>query len=895
MKFRRPASRRFFAPEVIQTTSIDCGPAALRSSLLGFGIDVSYERLREACQTDVDGTSVDAIESVATELGLSAEQVWVPLEHLTIPQIAPLPALVVVRLANGLGHVIVVWRRVGPLFQIMDPASGRRWITAEELTALVYEHELETPADVWREWAATPEFEIGLRERLRALGADTELLVRARADASIRSLASLDAALRVTAAVHAAQGLARGRETRAVAASLFEKTVAELEQAASERSIPASFFSALPVSGDARRVRLRGAVIIRLRGTSERATARGDDEATLKSSTLAELREPPMPVWGHIAKTVASEKRLSQSAITLAIVAAAVLAPVEALLLRAFMDLGPRLQTLDQRLGAVLGAVVFVALVAALELWNARAIRALGRRLELRLRASLFAKVPRLRDTYFQSRPAADMAHRAHLFHPVRDLPALFGRLVRLLAELVVTVVALVWLDPSSWALTSIAALACVALPHLGKRALVERDLQVRIHGATLAQFCLDGFLGLTAVRAHGAERALRWEHGSVVLEWARAARRRVELGVWVELFQSLATVSCAALLIGFFVRRTSGLGATLLFAYWSASLPVIGQELASLGRVFPRYRNLLARVLEPLFAPEARAPLESANGAPSSGDGAMAIEFEGVHVHASGQPLLKDVSLSIAPGQHVAVVGTSGAGKSTLVGMLLGWRVPDLGRVLVDGIALDEASVGALRERIAWVDPAVTLWNRSLLDNVRYGSEGATDAGVVIQQSELVDVLERMPDGLQTSLGEGGRSVSGGEGQRVRLARALTRRDPSLVILDEPFRGLDRDARRRLLARARHHWRNATLICITHDVADALDFDKVVVVEAASIVEADRPHVLATRPGSEFAKLLSAHKRLRDLVWGDARWRRARLVDGELREPSRTRMGASA
>src|ERR671932_1709584 len=92
-------TRRLLVPEVVQTSAMDCGPAALKCLLDGYGIPVSYGRLREACQTDVDGTSIDVLEEAAVQLGLEAEQVMVPVDHLLLPEPAALPAIVVVRLA----------------------------------------------------------------------------------------------------------------------------------------------------------------------------------------------------------------------------------------------------------------------------------------------------------------------------------------------------------------------------------------------------------------------------------------------------------------------------------------------------------------------------------------------------------------------------------------------------------------------------------------------------------------------------------------------------------------------------------------------------------------------------------------------------------------------------
>lgn len=101
--------KRFLVPEVVQTSAMDCGPATLKCLLEGFGIPVSYGRLREACQTDVDGTSIDTLEETAIQLGLDAEQVMIPADHLLLAEAQALPAIVVVRQPNGLTHFIVVW------------------------------------------------------------------------------------------------------------------------------------------------------------------------------------------------------------------------------------------------------------------------------------------------------------------------------------------------------------------------------------------------------------------------------------------------------------------------------------------------------------------------------------------------------------------------------------------------------------------------------------------------------------------------------------------------------------------------------------------------------------------------------------------------------------------
>src|SRR6185369_11744045 len=187
------ASRRFFAPEVIQTSAMDCGPAALKCLLEGFGVGVSYGRLREACQTSVDGTSIDTLETLGASLGLDVEQVMEPIDHLLLPEAEALPAIVVTRLPSGMVHFVVVWQLHGPFVQIMDPARGRRWLRREAFLRDVHVHRLAIPAEAFREWAGSDGFTRPLAQRLRDLGAtDGEALIAgALEDPGWRALAAL--------------------------------------------------------------------------------------------------------------------------------------------------------------------------------------------------------------------------------------------------------------------------------------------------------------------------------------------------------------------------------------------------------------------------------------------------------------------------------------------------------------------------------------------------------------------------------------------------------------------------------------------------------------------------------------------------------------------------------
>jgi len=857
---------------------MDCGPAALKAMLEGFGVGVSYGRLREACQTDVDGTSIDTVEDTAVQLGLDAEQVMVPLDHLFEPETRSLPSIVPVRLPNGGTHFVVFWRESGPWVQVMDPARGRRWTTRDALSKEVLLHAQQAPAADWREWAGGGEFVPILRRRLARLGVNraeqSRLLDAALGDSGWRSLAALDAAARMAASLVRAGAAARGSEAARLCARL----------AAAPEEIPPSYWSARSADDEAQ-VLLRGAVLVRVRGRRKRAA----DEPPLPRELAAALDQSTERPFRELLARLRPEG-LAPVLLLVAVAFAAAGVIAEAVLLRGLFDLGRLLVTGGQSLGAIALLAGFSAILWMVEYPVASSTLRLGRKLEGRLRLHFHQKVPLLGDRYFRSRLSSDMAERCHMSHRLRELPELLAHLFRAACELAFTAAAICWLDPGSAAWTLALAVSAAGIPLLAQPALLERDLRWRSHTGALSRFYYDALQGLTAVRTHGAGPALRREQSALLAEWARTGLELQRIVVRVEGLQFLVTHAIAVWIL-FDALGLAGrgprieAGSLLLLVYWTLNLPSLGLELAELAWQYPAQRNIALRLIEPLNAPdeEEAAPVT----APEQPGGA-AVDLHNVAVVAAGQTILSGIDLSISPGSHVAVVGSSGAGKSSLVGLLLGWHRPSQGEVLVDGRPLWGAELSRLRRQTAWIDPQVQLWNRTLLDNLLYGSPpgSVSDVAPAMESADLSGLLRRLPEGLQTVLGENGGLVSGGEGQRVRIGRALLRENVRLVILDEPARGLDHGRRRAILERARRRWPHATLLAITHDVGATLGFDRVLVIEEGRIVEDGLPSALAAREGSRYAALLEAEERVRRDFWSGGFWKRLRMEDGRLLDP---------
>ncbi len=875
---------RLFAPEVIQTSAMDCGPACLKSLLEGFGVSVSYGRLREACQTDVDGTSIDVMEDVANQLGLEAEQILVPLDHVFLPETDALPALAVWRNPDGAPHFVILWRVAFGRVMVMDPGSGRKWLTREEVAANLYHHAMALPAEAWREWAGSPEFAGSLRRRLNAIGAWGEgkrALEDASADPTATSLSALDAATRLVTSLVKSGGIDAGSAAGRIVVSLAESARKDPE------SIPRAYWSAHPFDAaedGTAQVLARGAVLVRALGARPRAA----DAPPLNPELEAALREPSARPIRQLLSFLREDGALTPAAIGLGLVGAAIGGAIEALLLRSLIEVGRHLGLVEQRAGALVVLFTLLFVLLAIDVPTTGAALRIGRKLEARLRVAFLSKLPRLTDRYFQSRPISDMAHRVHAIHPVRRLPTIASRLVRSVMDMLVVCVGLVWIDPRGLPLVATVAAISIAVPWITQSILIERDQRVRSYDGALTRYYLDALLGIVAVRTHGADRALRSEHAQMLGEWTRANRDRLRTVVLVDALEQIVGSILAIWLAFDYLAHVSEPAALLLLLYWALSVPTYGQEIGAAARDYPAIRNLLLRIVEPLGAIEESEDLAEAGDVASSHPHAVQLTFRDVAVRVSGRDILDGVNLAIAAGEHVGIVGPSGAGKSSFVGLLLGWHRAARGVVEVDGKSLAGTTLRALRKETTWVDPAVQLWNRTMLDNLTYGAIGEASLAQVLEQADLLALLERLPSGLQTPLGEGGALVSGGEGQRVRLGRAMMRPDCKLVILDEPFRGLDREKRAELLVRARKLWKRSTLLCATHDVSETLGLDRVLVVEDGRIVEEGPPRELAAREGSRYRAMLDAEDDVRRRMWGSASFRRLVMRGGQLGETER-------
>ncbi len=218
-----------------------------------------------------------------------------------------------------------------------------------------------------------------------------------------------------------------------------------------------------------------------------------------------------------------------------------------------------------------------------------------------------------------------------------------------------------------------------------------------------------------------------------------------------------------------------------------------------------------------------------------------MAIRFEHVAISydAGARPALRDLSFAIEPGERVALVGASGGGKTTIANLMLGFVQPDAGQISVAGVDLRTLPLVDWRARIAWVSQSPYLFNATVAANLRLSRPDATDADLIAAATAAGahEFITQLPDGYQTLCGERGLRLSGGQAQRITLARAFLR-DAPLLILDEPTSQLDPDGEAEVIASLNRLAQGRTVLLITHRLSAALDADRILMIDAGEIVE---------------------------------------------------------
>jgi ABC-type bacteriocin/lantibiotic exporter with double-glycine peptidase domain len=881
--------RRLWATVHNLNTAYVSGVAVLKAVLEGYGIAVSDAQVWASTGFAGEELTVGQLLAGLRQAGLGAEQQWLPADGLVTITGGQLPLLVLAQGetgaegAAGNRRYLLLWQKVGEWWQVMDPVHGRVWRHTTQLQTQLTRHEEEYSLTEMGERYNPDLFRAYLVARLRhlGLGEREQATLLARLQGEWEEVAVLDTAVRFIHDLVAAHSLRRGKSAYHALTKLLQKPLSELSE-----QIPSTYWTWQRGKQDPRDIHFYGWEFIQITGLP-----------TPASQSTRENNTPHVPLsWGQlfgppeqiIWENLREDGWLTPTSVVSGVMIAALSLAVEAFLLQGLLQLGQQLSNSEQRLTLTFAITLFFLMLLLLLVALNHVGRQQGRRLEARLRMAFLQKIPRLPIQFFQRAQVSGLTQRGYMLRTVHGLPDLAQNFLQTGFQMLFTAVGIIWLHPTVAPLVILLLLFTLVWPYLTQPIMAQRSFALAQGNNNLSQIYLDSLLGGVPVRVHSAEQRMWRRYQGVLVGWVQNNLRYFNTTTAVQLTGLLTTTLLTIGIVWHYITNQQELGAVLLITFWAISIPTLGQKLVETMQEYLQRRAIVQMLLQPLLMPDAVDLPEtlSVSHPPTANPRAAQIELRDVVVAVDDTLILSGINLKLEAGEQVAVVGPSGAGKSTLASLLLGWHTAVAGEILVDGIPLQGEYLELLRRETAWVDPAVQLWNRTLLSNLWYANQSDETAplGDVVDQADLFDVLQTLPEGLQTLLGENGRRLSGGQGQRVRLGRAMLQKDVRLVIMDEPFRGLDRDKRALLLARARAYWPHATMLCITHDVGQTEGFNRVLLIENGQIVEDASPEQLRQQePQSRYMDLLQAEEAVRRTLWESTAWKRLHLAQGVL------------
>jgi ATP-binding cassette subfamily B protein len=358
----------------------------------------------------------------------------------------------------------------------------------------------------------------------------------------------------------------------------------------------------------------------------------------------------------------------------------------------------------------------------------------------------------------------------------------------------------------------------------------------------------------LPVTRAHGLED---FEARGVRTSFHRLRKRGLEVDTVTELFASISWVTfslfqlaCLIFSAWLVVQHKITVGEAVMYHTYFGMLIGSVQQVLSVFPALAQGSDAIRSIGEVLEAPQ----LEIHEGKPEAPSPLKGeITFDNVsYTYSRGREVaLSDITLKIAPGETVAFVGESGAGKSTLVNLAIGFRQPTTGRILLDGVDLRDIDLRTYRRQIGVVPQSTILFAGTLRDNLTYGLPGIGDDPLwdILRKANLEAFARELPQGLNTPLGESGTRMSGGQRQRLAIARALLR-NPRLILLDEATSALDTESERLVQEALMRLTEGRTTLIVAHRFSTIRHAHRIVVLHQGQIAEVGSHEELMGRKG---------------------------------------------
>ncbi|MFD5794947.1 ABC transporter ATP-binding protein [Streptomyces diastatochromogenes] len=517
-------------------------------------------------------------------------------------------------------------------------------------------------------------------------------------------------------------------------------------------------------------------------------------------------------------------------------------------------DLRPLVWIAPTYLGLIVGSGVLGFADGVTSTW-------VGERFLLKLRSDVFRHVQGLSLGFFERRRLGDVLSRV-----TGDVDAVETFLLSGVADALYYVISLgVYLGLLLYLQWDLTLLALVIVPlfwgtarHFSKL-IKAASRERRRRSGSLSAIAEESLGNVALVQAYNRQgwEEQRFERENVGKFRAAMASARIRgvYGPIVDLIEVSGGLAVMGLGTWKLAQGQLTLGGLLVFLALIGKLYSPVRSLSRLGTTFYAASASAERIIELL---DQRPQVTEAPGARRIGRARGDVEFDGVSFRYPGTAswALSDVSFHVAPGETLALVGASGAGKSTVAKLQLRFYDPDRGAVRLDGTDLRTLRLSDVRENVAVVLQETLVFHGTVRENIAYGRPDATEADIVAaaRAADAHEFIEGLPEGYDTLVGQRGRTLSGGQCQRLAIARAMIRNAP-VLLLDEPTTGLDVRSGRRIMDPLRRLMAGRTTVVISHNLLTVRDATHIAVLDGGRVVE-HGTHDDLLRRGGTYARL---------------------------------------
>lgn len=514
--------------------------------------------------------------------------------------------------------------------------------------------------------------------------------------------------------------------------------------------------------------------------------------------------------------------------------------------------------------GVLAGAVVMIHLLWGLfNLANNYVLIDIGLRALLRVRTELYAYLQSLPLRFHDDRRSGDSTFR--VAYDTQAIQTFFNRGFATILGSVLTLVGTFFVmfkvSPKLSFLSLLVAPALLlAIGYYAGR-IRKQTAELQQEESDVLSRASESLTAIRIVKAYGQEETEQERFERECEESLGANLRLTLTNVTSTLVVGMVTAAGTALLLYFGALEVDAgritLGELVLFLSYLAMLYAPLEQLSYTAWAMEGAAAGAGRVFE---------ILDTANDVPDPPrpkklrPGPGRIDLEAVTFgYQKDHPVLQEVTLTVEPGQTVAIVGGTGAGKTTILSLVPRFYDPDMGVVRIDGQDIRAVRKAAVRARIALVLQETLLLNGTVRENIAYGRPGASSAEIegAAEQAEAIEFIRTLPNGFETHVGERGVKLSGGQRQRIGIARAFLRRAP-ILLLDEPTSALDLETEAEIMGTLRRLMDRPTTVIVTHRLATIHDVDRIFVMEQGRVVESGRGQELLAR-GGVYARLWGA------------------------------------